>query len=190
MRRRFRAWSFAAAIAVAGPAAAQTPGAAQALIHDMAGTWDVQEWTWAGPGASPTPLPNAVAERRPVGDDFIQESMETQPGAPNPFSRHAAFGFNPVNRQFEYASIDSRAPQLMNERSADAGIEKDGGLDLLGGMFFTPQWGDMRNVTFRYRLAVGPVRDDRQEVDLYLTPVSGGGLPEFVAFRYLYTRRR
>jgi hypothetical protein len=176
-------------IGTAGPVAAQGLAPAQTLMHQMAGTWDVQEWTWAGPGAGPTPLPAAVAERRPVGDAFVQESMSTPLGAAGAFSRHAIFGFNPINRQFEYASIDSRAPQLMSEHSAEASPEKDGSLNLLGGMFFTPQWGAMSNVTFRYRLVVGPIENDRQEVDLYLTPVSGREEPEFIAFRYLYTRR-
>ena len=160
------------------------------LVHEMLGTWDVKEWMWTGPGTKPTPLPDAVADRRAVGDTFVQETMSTSPGAANAFSRHATFGFNPINRQFEYASIDSRAPQLMSERSGKDRGEPDGSLDLAGGMFFTPQWGEMKNVTFRYRLVVGSIRNNSQEVDLCLTPISASGPPEFVAFRYLYTRRR
>lgn len=177
------------AVGTAAPVAAQAPDAAS-LVHQMAGTWDVQEWMWSGPGAQATPLPAAVAERRPVGDDFVQEVMSTPAGAKDAFNRYSYFGFNPVNRQYEYFSLDSRAPQMMSEHSTDASAGSANSLNLLGGMFFAPQWGEMRNATFRYRLVVGPIQDDHQEVDLYLTPLSGGGQPEFLAFKYLYTRRR
>lgn len=173
----------------AGPAGAQAPQAAT-LVHQMLGTWDVQEWMWPGPGTRATSLPSAVAERRPVGDYFLQEVMTTPAGAKDVFSRYSCFGFNPVNRQYEYFSLDSRAPQMMSEHSTDAGPGSANKLNLLGGMFVAPQWGELKNATFRYRLVLGPILDDRQEVDLYLTPISGGGQPEFLAFKYLYTRHR
>jgi hypothetical protein len=42
----------------------------------------------------------------------------------------------------------------------------------------------------RYRLAVGELEKDRQVVQLYLTPLSGKSLKEFLAFEYVYTRQR
>jgi hypothetical protein len=44
-------------------------------------------------------------------------------------------------------------------------------------------------VPFRYRIVIGPVKEARQAVRLYLTPRSGANIKEFLAFEYVYTRR-
>ena len=178
-------------LAFAGPAAAQTPSPAPPLIRDMAGTWNVEEWMRSGPNAALVQLPAAVAERRPIAGSFIQETMNTPPGAKDAFTRISYFGYNVVNRQFEYFSIDTRAPQMMNERGAESGPATSGpaGINMLGGMFVAPQWGDTKYAAFRYRLVVGPVQHDHQEVDMYLTPLSAPDQSEFLAFKYVYTRQ-
>jgi hypothetical protein len=181
-----------AAVGFARPAATKTPDPAPPLVHEMAGSWTVEEWMWLGANSAAVQLPAAVAERRLIADSFIQETMSAPAGARDPFSRISYFGYNPVNRQYEYFSLDTRAPQMMNERSSDATGTASGssGINLLGGMFVAPQWGDTKNAVFRYRLVVGPIQDDRQEVDLYLTPLLAADQPEFLAFKYVYTRRR
>jgi hypothetical protein len=158
----------------------------------MEGSWGVEEWMWEGPGAEATPLSAAVAERRAIGGGFTQEVMSTPAGAKDSFTRISYFGYNPVNRQYEYFSFDTRAPQMMNERSSDASFGTAGspGVNLLGGTFIAPQWGNTANAAFRYRIVVGLVQNDRQQVDLYLTPLSATAQPEFRAFRYVYTRRK
>ena len=181
-----------AVMGLAGPAAAQTPNSAPQLIREMAGTWNVEEWMRPGPNAALVQLPAAVAERRPIAGSFIQETMSTPPGAGEAFSRISYFGYNMVNRQYEYFSIDTRAPQMMNERSTSSGsvTSASGSINLLGGMFVAPQWGKFKNSAFRYRLVIGPIKDEHQEVDLYLTPASASSQPEFLAFKYIYTRQR
>lgn len=165
--------------------------AAATLVHSMLGTWDVKEWMWPAPGGTAVQLPSAVAQRQLVGSDFIQETMSATPGSKGPFTRLAYFGYNAVNQNYEYFSLDTRAPQMMNERSFGAsGAAPRNAIDLLGSTFVAPQWGRFTNAAFRYRLVVGPVQHDSQEVVLYLTPLSGAGQPEFEAFKYLYTRRR
>lgn len=160
------------------------------LVHSMLGTWDVKEWMWQAPGGAAVSLPSAVAQRRLVGNGFIQEVMRAAPGSQGAFTRYAYFGYNAVNQNYEYFSLDTRAPQMMNERSFGPGGGASGNsIDLQGGAFVAPRWGTLTNAAFRYRLVVGPVRHDRQEVVLYLTPLSGAGQPEFQAFKYLYTRR-
>jgi hypothetical protein len=161
-----------------------------ALLRDMIGTWAVEEWMWGSPGARAASLPAAVAERRLVGSDFVQEVMSTLPGSKDSFTRISYFGYNAVNHQYEYFSLDTRAPQMMNERSlgASGGASASGPVNLLGGDFVAPQWGTTKNAAFRYRIVVGPIKDNRQEVELYLTPLSAEPRPEFLAFKYVYTR--
>lgn len=185
------------ALAMAATASATATGdhahgnAAATLVHAMLGTWDVKEWMWGPTGGQAIPLPSAVAQRRLVGEDFIQEVMSATPGSQGAFTRIAYFGYNAVNQNYEYFSLDTRAPQMMNERSFGAGDGASTGdsIDLLGSTFVAPRWGNLTNAAFRYRLVVGAVQHDRQEVVLYLTPLSGAGRPEFQAFKYLYTRR-
>jgi hypothetical protein len=165
-------------------------GEAAPLIQQMVGSWTVQEWMWPGPNTKPVPLPAATAQRRLVGDDILQETMTAAPGASQSFTRIAYFDYNAVNRQYEYFSIDTRAPQMMNERSFGPGnaAHSRAGLSLYGGIFVAPQWGPAKNAAFRYRLVLGDVASNQQSVELYLTPLSGETQKEFLAFKYIYTR--
>jgi hypothetical protein len=95
--------------------------------------------------------------------------------------------------QAEYFSLDTRAPQMMNEKSYEAGVQSkthEGGITLHEDSFVAPRWGETTNAPFRYRLTIGGVEKDRQVVQLYLTPQSGEGAKEFLAFEYVYTRQR
>lgn len=185
---------------VAAFAVSETPNAATAtresdappsIIQNMVGEWTVTQRMWRGAGQEPTDLPPAVAHRRLLGGKILQEEMELAPGAKaEPFTRMAYFEYNAVTSQYEYFSIDSRAPQMMNERSYDDVQRRNGGqaLSLWGDMFVAPQWGDTANAAFRYRLSIGPVQKNRQIVQLYLTPVSRQDSQEFLATEYIYTR--
>ena len=164
------------------------------LVQQMAGTWDVRQRMWPRAAAKAIELPSAVAHRVLIGDDILQEVMTlASESSETPFTRVAYFDYNTVNQQYEYFSLDTRAPQMMNERSLAAApegkSEHRGVLTLYGGRFVAPQWGESQNVPFRYRIVVGRVKEDRQAVRLYLTPQSGANIKEFLAFEYVYTRR-
>jgi hypothetical protein len=170
------------------------PGAAPPFAQIMAGEWSVSQRMWRGPGVEATSLPPAVAHRRLLGSAILQEEMDLAPGEKaDSFTRMAYFEYNAVTSQYEYFSIDSRAPQMMNERSyRDDAQNGTGGpaISLWGsGIFVAPKWGDATNAAFRYRLKISPVQQNRQIVQLYLTPVSGESAKEFLAFEYIYTRR-
>jgi Protein of unknown function (DUF1579) len=160
----------------------------------MVGTWNVQQRMWLKPGAEAIDLPAAVARRRLIEGAFLEEVMElAQKAGQGSFTRTAYFNYNAVNQQYEYFSLDSRAPQMMNEKSyAGEGQTRagKGGIKLYGGSFVAPRWGEATNAAFMYRLTVGEVENDRQVVQLYLTPQSGGNAKEFLAFEYVYTRQR
>lgn len=166
------------------------PGA-PARIQRMVGTWDVQQRMWPAADAAPIALPPAVAKRQLVGGAFLREAM-TQASAQGDgaFTREAWFDYNAVEQRYEYASIDTRAPQLMQEKSVGPDVAETGDLHLYGGRFVAPQWGDYRDAAFRYRLDIGRVEHGRQRVRLYLTPLAGNSPGEFLAFEYIYTRRR
>jgi hypothetical protein len=157
----------------------------------MEGDWTVTEKMWPGSGQAAVDLPAATVHRRLIKASYLEEVMESvQADAPDSFNRTSYFEFNFTTRQFEYFSLDSRLPQMMNERSAviDPSTASGGGVTLRGGRFVAPTWGKAANVPFRYRLAVGDVKGDRQTVQLFLTPESGKDRKEFLAFEYLYTR--
>ena len=101
------------------------------------------------------------------------------------------FYYNGVDQQYEYFSLDTRAPQMMFEKNyAAAGQGANGDIKLYGGSFVAPQWGQAKNAAFMYRLTVGAVNKDRQTVRLCLTPRAGESPKEFLAFEYVYSRRR
>jgi hypothetical protein len=109
------------------------------------------------------------------------------------FIRIAYFNYNAVNQQYEYFSLDSRAPQMMNERTdktEEQSILGKDGIKLNGGSFVAPQWGEAKNVAFTYRLTVGEIKNNSQVIQLYLTPQAGENPKEFLAFEYVYTRQR
>lgn len=173
--------------------AAHAGEAVPPFVQQMVGSWDVQQRMWPAAGADAVNLPPATARRRLVGT-FLEEMMELVPGATEePFTRIAYLNYNNVNRQYEYVSVDTRAGQLMNEKgsraTATAQEQTPSGLALQGGSFLAPRWGDATNVSFKYRLVLTPVAQNRQEARLYLTPLSGKNRKEFVAFEYVYTRQ-
>jgi hypothetical protein len=162
-----------------------------ALLQKMEGNWTVSERMWPGRGQEAVDLPAATAHRRLIQKSFLEEVMEpTQAGASDSFNRTSYFEFNSTTHRFEYFSLDSRLPQMMNERSAvvNPSLASDSGFKLEGGHFVAPKWGKAHNVPFRYRLVVGDVKGDRQTVQLFLTPESGKDRNEFLAFEYLYER--
>jgi hypothetical protein len=177
-------------VVCASVANAQSP---PPLVEAMAGTWNVQQKMWTGPSVPPTELPPAIAQRHLVDGKYLEESMHPsalKPGQDGYFVRNAFLNYNAATKKYEYFSIDTRAPQAMNEQSAAAETPttaKD--LTLVGSTFTAPEWGKEKNVTFAYRLMVGVVRDGNQTVQLFLTPQSKLPKTEFVAFEYQYVRQ-
>lgn len=186
--------SLVPALAASVLAAAAHAQDAAPLLERMAGTWDVQQRMWPGPGALAVELPKGVARRQLLDGKYLEESME--PAAPDAppsaaFHRHALLTYNPVAKRYEYTSLDSRAPQLMTEIGAPLpSAEAAGPVKLQGGRFLAPDWGGSKNVSFRYRLVIGPVQSDgKQIVQLHLTPETVLPKKEFLAFEYVYSRR-
>ncbi len=184
-----------AVLMAAGSAQAADPtGAAKPpvprILQKMEGNWTVSEKMWPGSGQGAVDLPPAMAHRRLIQKSFLQEIMEpTQGGATDAFNRTSYFEFNSTTGKFEYFSLDSRLPQMMNERSAVVDPSSaDRGVKMQGGHFVAPEWGKAHNVPFRYKLLVGGVKGDRQTVQLFLTPESGKDRKEFLAFEYVYVR--
>lgn len=163
------------------------------LLQDMVGTWNVQQRMWPGPGSAPTPLPAAMAHRQLIDGKYLQEDMESVAAGDSgkgAFRRDVFFNFNAVTRQYEYVSLDTRAPQLMAETSQPSSADLSGTLRLQGKSFLAPEWGSVKNIHFRYRLTVSTVKADSQIVRLYLTPQDVLPPKEFLAFEYVYTRSR
>jgi hypothetical protein len=173
---------------------ANSKNSSSTLIQQMVGTWLVEQRMWPAFGTKPITLPAAVARRRLMDGGFLEEVMEPANKSANEgFVRNAFFNYNAVNQQYEYFSLDSRAPQMMNERSDKTDEQKLTGRDgiiLHGGSFVAPQWGEAKNVAFTYRLKIGEIKNNIQKVELYLTPQGPENAKEFLAFEYVYTRER
>lgn len=159
----------------------------------MTGTWDVQQRMWPGPQEDPIALPPGVAQRRLIGNMYLEEVMrpvDDRSGQPGSFNRHALLNYNPVTSRYEYTSLDTRGPQLMVELSLPiAPGENASDLKLQGGSFLAPEWGSAKNVRFKYRLTIGAVKENQQTVRLFLTPQTVLPKTEFLAFEYVYTKR-
>ena len=181
--------SACAALCLAQTEPVLTPAA---LLQQMHGEWSVSQRMWPVADANPVILPPAVAHRRVIQSSYLEELMEaTQKDSKDAFTRIALFDYNLVTRRYEYFSLDSRLPQMMNERSRPSDAhptQASNTIELAGSHFIAPVWGKASNVPFRYRLIVGDVHNDRQVVQLYLTPDSGADRREFLAFDYAYTR--
>ncbi len=162
------------------------------FLENMAGEWKVTQRVWYGPTAKATALPPALARRYLLAGGILEERMEAATGLKDDvFTRMSYLEYNPVTRQYEYFSIDTRAPQMMNERSygnSNQGTDGSQPLSLWGGIFVAPKWGDANDAAFRYRIVIGPISQDRQLVSLYLTPVSREAGDEFLGFEYVYSR--
>lgn len=157
------------------------------LLQKMTGTWSVKEWMWPGPHANPVGLPDAIAYRRLIDGRFLEERMIGPPRSADAFTRISFLDYNSMSGRYEYFSIDTRLPQMMNERSSGPTMTQ-GMIELDGGIFVAPRWGSTANVPFRYRILVGPVQGGSQTVELYLTPLPAGHTQGFLAFKYIYTR--
>jgi hypothetical protein len=159
------------------------------LVRPMVGTWSVRARMWPAPDAPAIDLPPATARRRLVADAFIEEVMEPAANSNQErFTRVAYFSYNPVNRQYEYFSLDSRAPQMMSYVTPGANKVREGSVELAGSTFVAAEWGNRKNVPFMYRLTVHPVEGNRQRVQLFLTEQAPHG-KEFLAFEYVYSRQ-
>ncbi len=102
----------------------------------------------------------ARAYRRLIGGTALEEVMEPADSKQESFTRVAYFSYNTVNQQYEYFSIDTRAPQMMNEKGhgvGEASAQDHRTIALYRDSFVAPKWGDATNVAFRYRIAIGPV---------------------------------
>lgn len=158
------------------------------LLAEMEGRWSVEQTTWDGPGGPGRKGTPAVATRKiPPGGGFIEENMTAAASGPDSFTRTAQINYNVTAKAFEYSTIDSRAPQQMHYRSQAAATTFKGDLALSGGKFVAAEWGGKKNVAFAYRVALSPVTDGRQRLQIFFRPLTGR-TAEFLATQYIYRR--
>ena len=101
------------------------------LLEEMAGTWNVEQQTWAGPHVEATELPAAVANRRRVGGAYLQHEKTFAPKTTrDTFVPSGYLNYKRVSGYYEYFSVDSRAPQQMHYKAPKGPIGVDGTIKL------------------------------------------------------------
>jgi Protein of unknown function (DUF1579) len=166
------------------------PGPEYDLIRALEGGWSVQQRVWPGPGAEPIALAPMVAERRLIGEAFLQEIMKPAPGSEQePFARHAYLSFNNVDRRYEYVSLDTRYPRTMYETSFDAErAHRDRIIEVFIEAFTHPGWGtEFVGQAMKQRREIIVESDRRNVVRQFWTPPGGS---EFLAIEYVYIKRQ
>jgi hypothetical protein len=166
------------------------PGPEYDLIRALEGDWSVQQRVWPGPGAEPIALAPMVAERRLIGEAFLQEIMKPVPGSKQePFARHAYLSFNNVDRRYEYVSLDTRYPRTMYETSFDGErAHRDRIIEVFIEAFTHPGWGtEFVGQAMKQRREIIVESDRRNVVRQFWTPPGG---TEFLAIEYIYVKRQ
>jgi len=157
------------------------------LLRTAVGTFDVHSRLWPADGAEPI-VTDAVARRRMVDDLYLEEVMEPEPGAPEPFSRICYLDFNPLSRRWEYVSLDTRIPaQLMYELSNDDTLGDRSTVVLHLPVFALPGWGtEVTGQSVRQRREITLANPDHQEVRQYWALPNAA---EYLAVEYAYSRQ-
>lgn len=170
--------------------AQQAPAPLTPFLSEMTGTWSVSQTTWDGPGASAKNGSGAVAIRRvPVGGGFVEENMTASQPASEAFTRLAQINYNITAKAYEYATLDTRAPQQMHYRSQVIDPAVTGPLAFGGGTFVAAEWNGQKTVPIAYRVRMSPVVDDRQQLQIFFRPLVGQKV-EYLATQYDYRRMR
>jgi hypothetical protein len=151
----------------------------------LAGAWGVVESIWSNPGATPKVISGLVADRRMIGS-MLEETLRRPPD-PTPL-RIDYLTFNRVEGQWQYVSMDFRAPVgIMPASSFERG---DG--DRIE-LFFQPLAvpGDGMQVSglmLRMKQLITPERGNRQIKDQTFVTSDGSGAA-WLAHRYTYVRQ-
>jgi hypothetical protein len=165
----------------------KVPSTETELLRTAVGTFDVHSQLWPAHGAEPL-VTEAVARRRMIDDLYLEEIMEQETGAPDPFSRICYLDFNPLSRRWEYVSLDTRIPaQLMYELSNDHTLGDRSTVVLHLPIFALPGWGsEVTGQSVRQRREITLAHPDHQEVRQYWSLPNAS---EYLAVEYLYSRQ-
>ena len=161
------------------------PGAENARLAALSGTWDAVESVWANRGASPIVTSGLVADRRMIGS--MLEEVLRRPLEPTPL-RIDYLTFNRVEGQWQYVSMDFRAPVgIMPASSFDRG-EGDK-IELFFQPFAVPGNGvQASGQLLRMKQLITSDGRNRQIKDQTFIMSDGSGAA-WLAHRYSYVRR-
>jgi hypothetical protein len=171
-----------------GPASARLnqPGAENSRLAALSGTWDVVESVWSNPGASPKVMSGLIADRRMIGS-MLAEVLRRPPD-PTPL-RIDYLTFNRVEGQWQYVSMDFRAPVgIMPASSFDRG---DGDkIELFFQPLAVPGDGvQASGQLLRMKQLITTDGHNRQIKDQSFIASDGSGAA-WLAHRYSYVRQR
>lgn len=153
-------------------------------LEPLIGTWDATLSFWESAEAKPTVNKGLVTTRRWVsGTHLMDETKGTLNG--KPYYRAGFLGYNNVEQQYEFVTIDNVANGLMNYKSVHD--DENGNIVVYGTFaeagFGTEVTGEMRKMRSVFRTE----NKDRNVLELWLTPPAA---KEFLEVEFVYTRQR
>jgi hypothetical protein len=161
------------------------PGAEHGRLAALSGTWDVVESVWSNPQASPKVTSGLIADRRMIGS--MLEEVLRRPLDPTPL-RIDYLTFNRVEGQWQYVSMDFRAPVgIMPASSFDRG---DGDrIELFFQPLAVPGDGvQASGQMLRMKQIITGEGRNRQSKDQAFIMSDGSGAA-WLAHRYTYVRQ-
>jgi hypothetical protein len=158
-------------------------------LRAMTGTWEVAMTFRPNPDLPPVVAEGIVAQRTMMGQ-YLQEVMQPAPGVASgdaDFRRVSFLAYNPTDSRWEYSSVDTRVTGVMTR--INFGGESAADLSFHMPSFTLPlEFGEkMGGRALRLRERMQRLSADREELLQYWTLP---GREEWLAVRYVYTRRR
>jgi len=153
------------------------------------GLWDMTETRWNSPGTAPVSTTGLVAERRMIGS-YLQEILRPASDVTaKAIKRIDYLSFDRVKGQWEYVSMDTRAPVgVMPGQSYTRG--NAAGIDLIfAPLVIAGNGANVEGQMMRMEQVITRQGPDRDMKEQYFIMADGTGT-RWLAHRYVYARRR
>lgn len=163
------------------------PGAGQAALQPLAGTWRVEHSLYLGLGTREKPAVSTdiICRREWVGGGRFLQDVTEGTIAGTPYWRMGLLGYDNMTERYEWITIDGFNAMMMIYRGSQGSGPKLP-IDMTGTFVDQGLLGDeTTGKPVRMRTVIRIESDDRHVFDLYFT-LPGG--EEFLADRKIYTR--
>jgi hypothetical protein len=157
-------------------------------MAQRAGLWDVTETVWDRPSAAPATTTGLVAERRMIGSVLQEFLRPVDDTAGRDIKRIDYLRFNRVEGQWDYVSMEMRAPVgIMPAWSFERGENATINLTFAPFAVVSAE-ADVTGQMLRMTQTIAYGASDREVKDQFFLLADGTGT-KWLAHRYAYKRR-